>query len=391
MLFWRKKKNAKEQEEERQADRMLHHKSDPAIELPTEYEAEMEPELEKEVKGSAKQVVEEIDETPVPAHLPSEDIVEAEDLADHSSEGGWFSRMVEGLGKSTGKFTDGLTSIVTKKKLDQETLDGLEDLLLQADLGPKAASSVIERLSKDRFGKETSKEEIQEVLSNIMAEMLAPIAKPLDFSHSGEGPFVVLVCGVNGAGKTTTVGKMAHRLVSKDKKSVMIAAADTFRAAAIEQLDEWAKRAGASFFSKELGSDAASVAYEAYEKAKKEGKDVLFIDTAGRLQNKANLMAELEKIVRVIKKSNENLPHATLLVLDATTGQNAFSQVETFKNSVNISGLAVTKLDGSAKGGVLVGLADQCGVPVNLIGVGEDIDDLQPFRAQEYARSLVGL
>jgi fused signal recognition particle receptor len=201
---------------------------------------------------------------------------------------------------------------------------------------------------------------------------------------------VVLVAGVNGTGKTTTIGKLAAKLRNQGKR-VTLAAGDTFRAAAVEQLQEWSKRTGTLFYGKDIGSDAAAVAFEAYEEAKKQNADVLLIDTAGRLQNKSNLMAELEKIVRVLKKQDQSLPHTTLLVLDATTGQNAFSQVEIFKSMVNVTGLIVTKLDGSAKGGVLVGLADQFGVPVHAIGIGEKAEDMQPFSAREYANSLMGL
>jgi fused signal recognition particle receptor len=305
-------------------------------------------------------------------------------------EQSWFSRLSEGLSKSSSKFTQGLSDLITKKKLDQETLDGLEDLLIEADLGPKTAAKVIAEFSKDRFGHDISEGEIRLALADVMAGMLAPVAQSLEIQKPANGPFVILVCGVNGAGKTTTIGKYAHQLTSQNTK-VMIAAGDTFRAAAVEQLQEWSRRAGCAFWAKEAGADAAAVAFEAYTQAVKDGVDVLIIDTAGRLQNKSNLMAELQKIVRVLKKQDESLPHAVLLVLDATTGQNAFSQVEIFKDMVDVTGLIVTKLDGSAKGGVLVGLADQFGLPVHAIGVGEGIRDLQAFSAVDYARSLMGL
>lgn len=217
------------------------------------------------------------------------------------------------------------------------------------------------------------------------------MAADLKIDKPENGPFVVLVCGVNGVGKTTTIGKLAYDLHVRQKKPVMIAAGDTFRAAAIEQLEIWAKRSHSIFFKKELGADAASVAYESYEQAVKDGTDVLFIDTAGRLHNKANLMEELKKVVRVLKKKDENLPHAVLLVLDATTGQNAHEQVKIFKEMVDVTGLVVTKLDGSAKGGVVVSLADQFEIPIVAVGVGEKEEDLQPFHPEEYARSLVGL
>ena len=302
----------------------------------------------------------------------------------------WLSRLTGGLSKSTQKITQGIGDILTKRKLDQEMLDELEDLLITAYLGPKTAEKIVAEFGEGRFGKDISEDEVKEALAGSVVKILEPVAKPMSFSGA-QGPFTVLVCGVNGVGKTTTIGKIAHELHHRDGKKVMLAAGDTFRAAAVEQLEIWAQRSGASFVKKDVGADAAALAYEAYEKAKAEGVDVLLIDTAGRLHNKSNLMAELEKIVRVLKKQNENLPHAVLLVLDATTGQNAHEQVRIFKEMVNVTGLAVTKLDGSAKGGVVVGLADSFSVPIHLIGVGEQIGDLQPFNAQEFARSLVGL
>ncbi len=267
----------------------------------------------------------------------------------------------------------------------------MEDVLITADLGPKTAARLVSEFGKDRFGKDISEEEIKDALAGSIAGILEPVAQKVEFPKQDNGPFVVLVCGVNGVGKTTTIGKIAHDLQMTQKRSVMIAAADTFRAAAVEQLDIWAQRAGCSILKKDIGADAAAVAFEAYAKAKEEGTEILFIDTAGRLHNKANLMAELEKIVRVLKKQGENLPHAVLLVLDATTGQNAYEQVRIFKEMLNVTGLIVTKVDGSAKGGVVVGLADQFGLPIHMIGVGEQIGDLRSFDAGDYARSLVGL
>ena len=234
-------------------------------------------------------------------------------------------------------------------------------------------------------------EDIQKELATRVEEILKDIARPMEIKTPENGPRVVLVCGVNGVGKTTTIGKLAYQLHYKMGKKVMLAAGDTFRAAALEQLQVWADRVGCKLVKKEIGSDAASVAYEAYTQAKEEGVDILLIDTAGRLHNKSNLMDELKKIDRVLKKQGEDLPHATILVLDATTGQNAHAQVETFGEAVNVKGLIVTKLDGSAKGGVVVSLADQFRLPIYAVGVGEKIDDLQPFKAHEYAESLVGL
>ncbi|MCK5284777.1 MAG: signal recognition particle-docking protein FtsY [Alphaproteobacteria bacterium] len=389
MVFWRKKKNIKDQEEQEHADAVIHHADDIPIKPPSECV----------VDSRTKRDVEQIDDIPlqemdlptVHQHTVESAAKEKEELRDHTEEGGWLSRLASGLSKSSNKFTKNISGLVTRKKLDEETLEQLEDILIESDLGPKTAANIIESFSKDRFGKDISEEEIKIALSESMEKILSGVAQKLVVKKLDSEPFVIVMCGVNGVGKTTTIGKLAYHLHYKEGKSVMMAAGDTFRAAAVEQLEEWANRSGSKFFSKSLGDDAASVAFEAYEEAKAQGVDVLFIDTAGRLHNKANLMAELEKIIRVLKKQNENLPHATLLVLDATTGQNAFAQLDTFKDMVDISGLIVTKLDGSAKGGVLVGLADQFGVPVHAIGIGEGIEDMQSFCAREYARSLVGL
>lgn len=393
MVFWRKKKNIETQEQDEKDQELLHPKGEPDIELSTDYEAELEDDpIQEKLHEKDMDVIDELEYIPTPEPDTVAKTEEAEEPdVDSTEEGGWFSRLTKGLGKSTNKITQGLTDVLTKTKLDQETLDQLEEVLIEADLGPKTAMRVIEDFAKDRFGKDISEEEVKEALAETITNILEPVAKPLNITKPDDGPFVLLVCGVNGAGKTTTIGKYAKQLQIEEGKSVMIAAADTFRAAAIEQLGVWAERTGAEMFSKDVGTDAASVAYEAYEKAKQDGTDVLIIDTAGRLQNKLNLMAELEKIIRVLKKKNENVPHATLLVLDSTTGQNAYSQVETFSEMVDITGLVVTKLDGSAKGGVLIGLADQFEKPVHAIGVGEGIEDLRPFTARDYARSLLGL
>jgi fused signal recognition particle receptor len=396
MVFWRKKNNIKTQEEEAADQELLHPKGELSLEKPLE-EREETSASTKVVDKLSFVYTDDLDELNiVPTPIRGLDSVSTMDDSDnpdidHSSEGGWLSRMAKGLGKSTSKFSRGLTDIITKSKLDQDTLDELEEVLIAADLGPKTAAKIIEDFSKDRFGKDISEKEIREALADLMTDMLTPVALPLDIKKPDDGPFVVLMCGVNGAGKTTTVGKMAKQYTEEQGLSVIIAAADTFRAAAIDQLAEWAKRGGAKIFFKDVGADAASVAYEAYERAKEEDMDVLIIDTAGRLQNKKNLMEELKKIIRVLRKKDKNLPHAVLLVLDSTTGQNAYSQVETFREMVDVTGLIVTKLDGSAKGGVLVGLADRFGVPVHAIGVGETVDDLRSFSARDYARSLMGL
>ena len=299
-----------------------------------------------------------------------------------------FTKLKQSLTNSSTKLSEGITGIFTKKKLDAETLGELEELLIAADLGPVTAAKLVAEIKKSRFEKEVSPEEIKQALAEEIEKILLPAQKPLVTETAK--PFVILMAGVNGTGKTTTIGKLAHGF-KKDGKKVMLAAGDTFRAAAVEQLKVWGGRVGCPVVSKEQGADAAALAYEAVEKAQAENIDVLMIDTAGRLQNKNDLMAELEKIVRVIKKKLPDAPHAALLVLDATVGQNAHSQVELFKQIINISGLIVTKLDGTAKGGVVVSLVERFGLPVHAIGIGEGIDDLRPFSASDYARGLTGL
>lgn len=302
---------------------------------------------------------------------------------------GWLARLRSGLAKSTKRVTESITSLFTKKKLDQPTLDELEDALIQADLGVTVAARLIQKLGKERFGKEVTDEEVRAAFADDIAEILQPVATRLAID-SARKPHVVLVVGVNGSGKTTTIAKLANLYKSEGRK-VMLAAGDTFRAAAIEQLSVWGERAGVPVVAKATGADAAGLAYEALERARAERYDVLLIDTAGRLHNKTNLMDELAKIVRVIRKLDPDAPHSCLLVLDATTGQNAHAQVETFKTLSPVDALVLTKLDGSAKGGVLVALAEKFGLPVVAIGVGEGIDDLRPFEARAFARGLMGL
>jgi len=294
----------------------------------------------------------------------------------------FFDRLKSGLSKT------GLGEFLTKKKLDAETIAELEEALIRADMGAGQAAKLAAAVAKNRYDAEISGRELKAVLAQEITTLLAPIQKPLTMDDSKK-PFVILVAGVNGTGKTTTIGKMAKRLAEEGAK-VTLAAGDTFRAAAIEQLRVWADRAKAGFVATKAGGDAAGLAFEALEKARADGSDILLIDTAGRLQNKAGLMAELEKIARVIKKLDPTAPHAVLLVLDATTGQNALSQVEAFSASVPLTGLVMTKLDGTAKGGILVALAGRFGLPVHYIGVGEGEDDLQPFVARDFAHALVG-
>ena len=300
----------------------------------------------------------------------------------------WWQRLKGGLQRSSEALTGSVTAIFTKKRLDEDALEELEDALIQADLGITMAATLTQRLAKDRFGKDVSPEEVKEALAGYVEETLAPVAVPLRVE--GALPFVVLVAGVNGTGKTTTIGKLAAAL-TRDGKRVAIVAGDTFRAAAIEQLEVWSERAGVRLFKAGAGADAAGLAFDALGQAKAEGLDVLLIDTAGRLHNKSALMDELKKVVRVLKKQDAAAPHASLLVLDATTGQNAHRQVELFKDAVDVTGLVVTKLDGSARGGVVVALADAFALPVHAVGVGESIDDLRPFEARAFARALLDL
>jgi fused signal recognition particle receptor len=301
---------------------------------------------------------------------------------------GWFGRLKQGLGKTSAKLTDGITGIFTKKKLDAATLEDLEDLLIEADLGVGTAENIITSLRKGRFDKEISADDVRSVLKSEVERVLAPVAKPLVISGAHK-PHVILIVGVNGTGKTTTIGKLASQL-SSDGKKVMMAAGDTFRAAAIEQLGIWGARTGSSVVAGSAGADAAGLVYDAFARARDEGIAVLLVDTAGRLQNKEGLMEELSKIVRVLRKLDASAPHDVLLVLDATTGQNALSQVDVFRERAGVTGLVMTKLDGTARGGILVAISAKHALPVHAIGVGEGIDDLQPFDAGEFAQAIAG-
>ena len=328
---------------------------------------------------------------PAPAPLPAPVAAATPAAAEEAppTKKGWFAKLKEGLSKSSSKLTDGITSIFTKRKLDDEALEELEELLITADLGPVTAAKVTAELARTRFGKEVSPEEVKSTLAAEVSKIVTPVAKPLVLDPALK-PHVILVVGVNGTGKTTTIGKLARQFKAEGK-SVMLAAGDTFRAAAVSQLKIWGERTGCPVVARDTGADAAGLAYDALERAKAEKVDVLLVDTAGRLQNKTGLMEELRKIVRVIKKLDETAPHTTLLTLDATTGQNAHSQVEIFRDMVNVNGLILTKLDGSARGGVLVSLAEKFKIPVHAIGVGEGVYDLRPFDADAFAKSLMGL
>ena len=303
-------------------------------------------------------------------------------------EESWFGRLKSGLAKSSGKLSQGIGDLFTKRKLDDAALEELEELLITADLGVATAARVTKRLAKSRFGQDVGAEEIRAALAEEIAEILAPVARPL-LPDPALKPSVVLVVGVNGSGKTTTIGKLAKQF-RDEGRAVTLAAGDTFRAAAVEQLKVWGERTGCPVIARETGSDAAGLVFDAMVESARRGDDLLFIDTAGRLQNKTDLMAELQKVVRSIKKNDETAPHDVLLVLDATVGQNAHSQVEIFQDMIGVTGLVLTKLDGTARGGVLVALAEKFKLPVHAIGVGEKADDLRPFEAEAFARSLVG-
>ena len=302
---------------------------------------------------------------------------------------GWFSRLTSGLAKSSSKLTEGIMSIFTKSKLDDEALQDLEDLLIQSDLGVATAMKITDELSSSRYDKEITGEEVREILSKEISSILTPVAQPLVVSDDNK-PHILLMVGVNGAGKTTSIGKLAKKF-SSEGKSVMLAAGDTFRAAAVDQLKVWSERTGAEFVSGQIGADASGLVYDALEKAKTQQTDILMIDTAGRLQNKSDLMAELEKIVRVIKKFDPTGPHDVLLTLDATTGQNALNQVEIFQKIAGVTGLIMTKLDGTARGGILVAIAEKYKLPIHAIGVGESIEDMQAFNPSDFAKAIAGI
>ena len=301
---------------------------------------------------------------------------------------GFFSRLKEGLTRSTQKLTENITAVFKKRKLDDAALEELEDILITADLGTDVAARIIANFRRTRFGREVTDDEIRTALAEEIAEILRPVAHPLEINRTLK-PHVVLVVGVNGTGKTTTIGKLAQQYKEQGLKPVLVAG-DTFRAAAVEQLQVWGQRTGAPVISAGQNADSAGLAFDGLTRARAEGADVLLVDTAGRLHNKSALMEELRKIIRVMKKQDETAPHSILLVLDATTGQNALQQVGVFKDMVDITGLVVTKLDGSARGGIVVALAEAYGLPVHAVGVGEKAADLRPFDPMDYARGLVG-
>ena len=321
-------------------------------------------------------------EPEAPAEAPAEQATE-------TPKDSWWSRLSGGLSRTSQAITQGVADIFTKRKLDALTLEELEDVLLRADLGVGASTRITQAVGKARYEKDIAPEEVREILAREVEAVLTPVAKPFEIDET-QKPFIILVVGVNGSGKTTTIAKLASKWTGEGKK-VVLAAGDTFRAAAVEQLKIWGERLGAEVVAGKEGADAAGLAFDAINRARETGADVLLMDTAGRLQNRAELMAELEKIVRVMKKAEAGAPHAALLVLDATVGQNALQQVEVFERIAGVTGLVMTKLDGTARGGILVAIAEAHGLPIHFIGVGEGAEDLEPFTARDFARAIAGL
>jgi fused signal recognition particle receptor len=339
-------------------------------------------------RGASDEAAPDIDPVPVEAaEIPAPAAEPAQSQDEERS--GWFARLRQGLSKSSTRLNEGINVIFRRRRLDSEALEELEELLIASDMGTGVSGEVVAALRRTRFNQEVSPEEVRGALADEVIRLVEPVMKPLRLDPAKK-PFVLLVVGVNGSGKTTTIGKLAKQYREEGKR-VILAAGDTFRAAAVEQLQIWGERAGCPVLTRPTGSDAAGLAFDALTEARAEAADVLLIDTAGRLQNKADLMAELQKIVRVLKKVDPVAPHAVLLVLDATVGQNAHAQAEIFRDMVGVTGIVMTKLDGTAKGGVLVSLAEKYGIPIHAIGIGEGAEDLRPFDARSYARSLVGL
>jgi fused signal recognition particle receptor len=330
-----------------------------------------------------------VEEAPVAEALAAAAAAPSPPPGEPPARGGWLRRLTRGLARSSTALSSGIGGVFTKRRLDEAALAELEDLLIQADLGVATALEIATKLKAERFDKDIAPDEVRAFLAEEIAARLEPVAKPLVVDPAAR-PFVILVVGVNGSGKTTTIGKLAARF-GAEGKSVLVAACDTFRAAAIEQLAIWGARAGAAVVRGEVGADAAGLAFDALARARADGTDILMIDTAGRLQNKADLMAELAKIVRVVGKQMPEAPHAVLLVLDATTGQNALAQARIFQEIAGVTGLVMTKLDGTARGGILVAMAAEFALPVHAIGVGETAEDLSPFAAADFARAIVGL
>jgi fused signal recognition particle receptor len=324
----------------------------------------------------------------LPKRLPGgRELGRKEETAPEMSGATWWTRLSRGLSRSSQAIGSSLVEVFSKRRLDPSTLENLEEVLIRADLGVAAASRIAEEVGHGRYDKEIDIDEVKQILAAEIERVLAPVAKPLEVATK---PFVILVVGVNGSGKTTTIGKLTAKY-TREGRRVGLVAGDTFRAAAVAQLQIWGERFGAQIFVREQGGDAAGLAYDALKTAREDGTDILIVDTAGRLQNRAELMAELEKIIRVMKKLDPRAPHAVLLVLDATVGQNAIGQVELFGRTAGVTGLVMTKLDGTARGGILVAVAEKFKLPIHFVGVGESADDLEPFSARDFARAIAGL
>jgi fused signal recognition particle receptor len=353
----------------------------PPPELPAEPVAEIVPEAEPEAPIAPEILLGEDAPLPIAPPEPAPEPAQP--------KRSWWRRLRDGLSRTSSALTTGISDLFTKRKLNAGTLEDLEDILIQADLGLATSARIAKAVGEGRYDKQIEPDEVKAILAREVEAILTPVAIPLAIDATKK-PFVILMVGVNGSGKTTTIGKLSAKFRAEGK-SVMLAAGDTFRAAAIEQLKVWGERTGTEVVAGQQGADAAGLAFEALQKAKASGTDVLLIDTAGRLQNKTGLMDELAKVVRVIRKLDAQAPHAALLVLDATVGQNAVSQVEAFRETAGVTGLVMTKLDGTARGGILVALAAQFGLPVHFIGVGESVDDLEPFSARDFARAVAGL
>lgn len=337
-------------------------------------------------KGLLGRLFKKGNEAPAPAE--SSESAEISPEPANPAKASWFERLKSGLGKTSSKLSDGITGLFTKRKLDAATIDDLEDLLIQSDLGVALAARITDAIGKGRFEKGIAAEDVRAILASEVEKVLAPVARPLAVDTANR-PHVIMMVGVNGTGKTTTIGKLAAQFKAQGR-SVVLAAGDTFRAAAIDQLKIWGERAGSPVVAGAVGADSSGLAYEALKRAKETNADVLLLDTAGRLQNKQALMEELEKVTRVLKKLDASAPHDVVLVLDATTGQNALSQVEVFGKRAGVTGLIMTKLDGTARGGILVAIAEKFKLPVHAVGVGEAIDDLQPFAPDEFAKAIAG-
>lgn len=342
---------------------------------------------EHELAGPPEATIDYIEEVEATGEGSAEPVAEAPPPA-ATKKPSWFQRLASGLKRSSDQLSGGIASVFTKKRLDEAMLEELEDLLIQADFGLTMAANVTGQLRRERFDRDITTEDVRAVLAGEVQKVLEPVARPL-VVDAARKPFVILIVGVNGSGKTTTIGKLSSLYRAQGKK-VMLAAGDTFRAAAIEQLQVWGERTGVPVVARPPGSDASGLAFEAVTRAKQEGADILIIDTAGRLQNRDELMGELEKIIRVIKKVDESAPHATLLTLDATTGQNALSQVDIFGKRAGVTGIVMTKLDGTARGGILVAIAQKFGLPVHFIGVGEGVDNIEAFSAADFAAAIAG-